>query len=126
MDFGTSRLAPRAGGGTQEGKRSVHATVDQKRVALRDLCRRYSVARLDVFGSAARGVDFDPAASDVDFLVQFAAPDDGLARFLDFRDALEALLGRPVDLVDRGDIEVSRNYIRRRLILNEAEAVYAA
>jgi len=104
----------------------VHVTVDQKRADLQDLCRRFGVARLDVFGSAARGGDFDAETSDVDFLVEFGAPDDDLARFLDFRDALEALLGRPVDLVDRKDIEASRNYIRRRLILSGAESVYAA
>jgi predicted nucleotidyltransferase len=46
-----------------------------------DLCRRYGVRRLDVFGSAARGADFDVATSDVDFLVQFGPPGDDLARF---------------------------------------------
>ena len=35
------------------------------------LCRRYGVARLDVFGSSARGMDFDPRSSDFDFLVEF-------------------------------------------------------
>jgi uncharacterized protein len=102
----------------------VHVTVDQKRADLRDLCRRFGVGRLDMFGSAARAEDFD-GEGEVDFLV-FEAPDDRLAHFLDFHDALEALLGRPVDLVDPKDIETSRNYIRRRLILNGAEAVYVA
>ncbi len=37
---------------------------------LRALCRRFHVRRLDGFGSAARG-DFDPAQSDLDFLVEF-------------------------------------------------------
>ena len=103
----------------------MHKTVDDKRTALCDLCRRFGVARLDVFGSAARGADFD-TASDVDFLVVFMSVDDSLARFLDFHDALEALIGRPVDLIDRKEIEASRNYIRRRLILSGTEAVYAA
>ena len=35
--------------------------------------KRYHVARREVFGSAARGVDFDPAVSDADFLVEFKA-----------------------------------------------------
>ena len=34
------------------------------------LCARYGVARLELTGSAARD-DFDPATSDVDFLVEF-------------------------------------------------------
>lgn len=35
------------------------------------ICRRFGVRRLDVFGSASRGTDFDPEHSDVDFLVEF-------------------------------------------------------
>ena len=104
----------------------MHATVEQKRVELQNLCRRFDVARLDVFGSAARATDFDAETSDVDFLVEFERPDDDLTRYLDFRDELEALFGRSVDLVDRKDVETSRNYIRRRFILNGAETVYAA
>jgi predicted nucleotidyltransferase len=84
------------------------------------------VRRLEVFGSAARGSDFDPTASDVDFLVEFEAQNDDLARFLDFKAALEVLLARRVDLVDRKAIETSRNYIRKRHILTGAEPVYAA
>ena len=92
------------------------------REELAELCRRFHVRRLDVFGSAARG-DFDPARSDLDFLVEFAAPEDELARFLDFKAALEALLARRVDLVDRKAIEASDNYIRKRHILTGAEPV---
>jgi predicted nucleotidyltransferase len=40
------------------------------RQGLADLCRKYRVRRLDVFGSAARG-DFDEESSDVDLLVEF-------------------------------------------------------
>lgn len=103
----------------------MHVTIADRRQDLQGLCRRFGVARLDVFGSAARGANFD-ASSDVDFLVAFAPPDDDLSRFLDFQEALQSLLGRPVDLVDRKDIEASRNYIRRQLILGGAEPVYAA
>jgi predicted nucleotidyltransferase len=104
----------------------MHTTISEKRASLVDLCRRHGVARLEVFGSAARGGDFDPATSDVDFLVEFHPRTNDLASFLDFKAALEALLARPVDLVDRKEIETSRNYIRRRGILAGAESVYAA
>jgi hypothetical protein len=46
------------------------ADITHHREELRDLCRRFHVRRLDVFGSAARG-DFDSARSDIDFLVEF-------------------------------------------------------
>ncbi len=104
----------------------MHATIAEQQDALRGLCRRFGVTRLDMFGSAAGGADFDVAASDVDLLVEFAAEEDDLARFLEFKRALEALLGRHVDLFDRKAIETSRNYIRKRHILSGAEPVYAA
>ena len=51
----------------------MHAYIDEKRDALAALCRRHGVARLEVLGSAARGVGFDPDRSDADFLVAFTA-----------------------------------------------------
>jgi predicted nucleotidyltransferase len=105
----------------------MHPDLADRREALAALCRRFGVVRLDVFGSAARGADFDPQRSDADFLVTFApAVQDDFSAYLDFRQALEGLLGRRVDLVERPAIEASRNYIRRRHILAEAEPVYAA
>lgn len=97
-----------------------------KRDELQAICRQFGVRRLEVFGSAARGIDFDPAVSDVDLLVELESSRDSLATFLDLKDAFEALLGRSVDLVERQAVEASRNPIRRRLILGEARAVYAA
>ena len=89
-------------------------------------CRKHHVRRLEVFGSAVRG-DFDPARSDIDFLVEFdgSAPEAmTLHSFLGLKDSLEALLGRPVDLVDRQAVEASRNFIRRRSILSGVEPIY--
>jgi predicted nucleotidyltransferase len=101
------------------------ADIAEKRDALAALCRRYGVTRLEVFGSAARGAGFDPNRSDADFLVTFSpAARNDLAVFADLKEALENLLGRPVDLVEREAIEASRNFIRRRAILSETEAVY--
>jgi hypothetical protein len=99
--------------------------IAERRSEIDALCQRFHVRRLDMFGSAARG-DFDPARSDIDFLVEFAAQEDNLGRFLDFKEALETLLARPVDLVDRKAIQTSRNYIRKRHILTGGEPVYAA
>ncbi len=49
----------------------MQADIDEKRDAVALICRRYGVARLEVFGSAARGTDFDTRKSDADFLVTF-------------------------------------------------------
>lgn len=99
--------------------------IAEKRDALAALCRRYGVARLEVFGSASRAIDYDVERSDVDFLVTFNDESrNDLAAFVDFKEALAALIGRPVDLVEREVIEASRNFIRRRAILKEAQPVY--
>jgi uncharacterized protein len=65
------------------------------------LCRRLHVRRLDVFGSASRGRDFDPIRSDVDFLVDFESDrlDDAFDAYFSLKEGLETLLNRPVDLV---------------------------
>jgi predicted nucleotidyltransferase len=71
------------------------------RDAVIDLCQHFGVSTLAVFGSAASG-DFDPSRSDIDFLVELDPPAD-MSRFdayFGLKDGLEALLGRPVDLVD--------------------------
>lgn len=63
------------------------------------LCERYGVRRLEVFGSGATG-SFDPATSDLDFIVDFMDYGPGVAgRFISYGDALEALFDRRVDFV---------------------------
>jgi uncharacterized protein len=84
----------------------MHALIDQHRAEIALLCRRFGVRRLEVFGSAARGADFNPDTSDADFLVEFA-PDSTLPplqQFFGLVDALERVVGRPVDLVEKGAI----------------------
>ena len=75
--------------------------IEQHLDAIRDLCREYGVARLEVFGSAAADA-FDPTRSDLDFLVEYPSGYDfgpWLARVQDLEQALADLLGRRVDLV---------------------------
>ena len=80
--------------------------IELHREELRALCHRFHVRRLDLFGSAARG-DFDPERSDVDFLVEFDREHpEALAfeTYFGLKEALEALLDRPVDLVEPGAV----------------------
>lgn len=83
-----------------------------RREAIEQLCRDHGVARLEVFGSAATG-HFDPVRSDFDFIVTFTQDADRSVadRYFGLADALEALLGRRVDLLANQPI---RNpYFRR-------------
>ena len=74
--------------------------IDAHRAALEELCRRYRVRSLFLFGSAARD-DFDSARSDVDLLVEFEAlaPGGYVDAYFGLRESLEDLFGRDVDLV---------------------------
>ena len=67
-----------------------------------DLCRKYKVKTLSVFGSIL--TDRFNANSDVDFLVDFERMDlnqfDYVENYFGFRDALEALFNRKVDLIE--------------------------
>ncbi len=92
--------------------------------AIGEICRRFGVAELAVFGSALRE-DFGPD-SDVDFLVVFENDDCGpwLSKFTELEEALTELLGRDVDVVDKRAVENSENYIRREHILQSARTVY--
>lgn len=77
--------------------------LDQHAVA--DICRRHGVRRLVIFGSALTD-RFDETRSDVDFLVEFGEPSDGLFdAYFGLKDDLEALIGRPVDLVAPAALE---------------------
>jgi predicted nucleotidyltransferase len=103
----------------------MHGLIEQQREAIAGLCRRYRVRRLDVFGSGARGTDFDPGHSDVDFVVEFdpAGSRPKLKTFFALRDELAAVLGRRVDLVMAGS--VSNPYIKAE-VERTREPVYTA
>lgn len=89
-----------------------------------ELCRKYDVEQLDVFGSVLRD-EFGPD-SDVDFLVVFKNNDYGpwASKLMDLESDLADLLGRRVDLVPRNSVEHSENYLRRKNILQSARTIY--
>ena len=76
------------------------ALIEQHRSEVAALCRRFGVQSLEVFGSAADGA-FDPAHSDIDFLVEFLQEDEGslFDRYFELQEALEQLFARKIDLV---------------------------
>lgn len=93
--------------------------------AIRDFCRRWRIARLEVFGSILRN-DFGPA-SDVDFLVTWEEDVHwGWADYLRAGEELATIVGRQVDFIERSAIETSRNWIRREDILGTARVIHAA
>lgn len=78
----------------------MNQLIEEKRQELQLVCRRRGVQRIELFGSAT-GPDFDPAHSDLDFLVTFQelGSDQYADAYFGLLEDLEALFQRPVDLV---------------------------
>jgi uncharacterized protein len=104
-----------------EGGRAV--TLDEIRKLtprLAQLCVKYGIAELSVFGSAARG-EARPD-SDVDLLyVRVPGNDLGMSYFA-LQEDLEELFGQPVDLVPKDGL----HRVIRDQVLADAQVLYAA
>lgn len=98
--------------------------VENSRDAIENLCRRFGVRKLELFGSAAHG-DFDPTSSDLDFFVEFV--DLGFVgaadRYFGLLHGLEDLFHMKVDLVD---IKAARNPFFLAKALKHRTTLYAA
>ena len=101
----------------------LHIELPLEEIAL--VCQKHDVSELAVFGSVLRD-DFDPARSDVDFLVRFIDNDYGPwgHKLMDLEEELGVLLGRKVDVVSWRGVEQSRNVNRRSHILQHAKSIY--
>ena len=76
------------------------AAVAERADQLKQLCLRYRVLRLGLFGSAATGA-YQPEESDLDFVVEFQPAAFGAYAdaYFGLLESLEQLFGKPVDLV---------------------------
>jgi len=98
-------------------------TIPRKKVA--DFCKRWNVSEFSIFGSALRA-DFRPD-SDVDVLVSFS-PGTNVTLFdmVHMQDELKQIFNRDVDLISKRGLETSRNYLRRKAILESARVIHVA
>ena len=97
-------------------------TIGELRRHLVPFCKKYPIAKLEVFGSIADNTA--KAGSDVDLMVTFqpgTEVDD-----LDLKLELEDLLGCSVDLLTRESVERMENWILRQSILECVRTIYAA
>lgn len=101
----------------------MNAIIESHRREIVYLCRKHQVNELYLFGSALRA-DF-ATESDIDFLVVFdrEKTTNGFHQYFDFKEKLEALLDRPVDLVCYGSI---RNPFFKEEIEETKRMIYAA
>ena len=97
--------------------------VSEEQIA--QLCRRWKIARLAVFGSAVRGEL--RSDSDLDLLVAFRADADWtMLDHYAMEEELSRLFGRDVDLVSMQAVQENPNHMTRRHILDSARQIYAA
>jgi hypothetical protein len=99
----------------------IRRDVDFSMHEIEEVCRRYQVRELAVFGSALRS-DFS-AASDIDLLVEFEPEAQvGFMTLSRMQRELSAILHRKVDLVPKGGLKP----IIRQAVLSTAQVLYAA
>ena len=92
----------------------MNGLIEARKSELKDLCERYRVERLALFGSALRE-DFDSGSSDLDFVAEFEpmSPSEQPEVYFGLLEDLENLFVRRVDLVE---IEAVRNpYLRQEI-----------
>lgn len=97
--------------------------LESKLNKIEELCKAYSVLRLDVFGSILTKEFSDK--SDIDFLVLFNRDEQTNAfhQYFDFKEALETLIGREVDLVCENAV---RNPYFKQELNKTRKPLYAA
>ncbi len=95
--------------------------IEKSRQKIIEICRKYQISELAIFGSQARG-DFTEK-SDFDFLVEFQ-PEAQIDYFdfFDIQEKLEKVVNRKVDLVSKNGLKP----LIRQQVLSEAEVIYAA
>lgn len=95
--------------------------LEENKDKLIELCDSHNVKELYLFGSILTDRFID--SSDIDILVQFndILLEKYLDNYLDFKEKLELLFNREVDLIENQAI---RNPIFRRVVDREKQLVY--
>ena len=95
--------------------------IDTYKDSLFELCDKHKVKELYLFGSVLTERFQD--SSDIDMLIQFIQVDllDYFDNYMDFKEQLEQLFNRPVDLVENQAI---RNPIFRKVVDREKHLIY--
>jgi predicted nucleotidyltransferase len=95
--------------------------IDDNKQKLNDLCVQHHVEQMHLFGSILTENFNDN--SDIDILIQFSKMDlkDYFDNYMDFKESLEQLFNRPVDLVENQAI---KNPVFRKVVDREKQLIY--
>jgi uncharacterized protein len=94
---------------------------------LATFCEKWQIEELALFGSVLRD-DFrvnGPDRSDIDILYTHMQQAKYGFEIFDMKAELELLFSRHVDFVSKNAIQNSRNWLRRKTILESAKVIYA-
>jgi len=72
-------------------------TLEKYQNEINQICLRYNVKKLTIFGSAL-SEQFNES-SDIDFLLELESAEGGIKKYMNIKFELEKLFTRPVDLV---------------------------
>ena len=95
--------------------------IDENKDKLIELCNNYKVKELYLFGSILTDTFND--SSDIDMLIQFSKIDllEYFDNYMDFKEKLEQLYNRPVDLVEN---QAVRNPVFRKILDRDKKLIY--
>ena len=100
---------------------SIQIPIDYDKIA--DFCQKWKITEFALFGSVLRD-DFQQDRSDVDVLVSFDQDAHWtLFDLVDVEDSLSIIFARKVDLIEKQSIEKSRNYLRKKEILQSYRVI---
>ena len=103
----------------------IPAIIEKYRKEMHELCCRFDVERLDMFGSALNEKDFDRERSDIDFLVEFKPmePIRHAKAYFGLLAALQDMFRRPIDLLE---IRAVKNPYLLHSVNKTRQQIYAA
>jgi uncharacterized protein len=95
--------------------------IDKNIDAIKELCDKHNVKELYIFGSVLTNKFSD--SSDIDILIQFGKVElmDYFDNYMDFKEELEKLLNRPIDIIENQAI---RNPVFRKIVDREKKLIY--
>ena len=101
------------------------ASIRIPKTKIADFCKPWQISEFVLFGSVLRS-DFNPE-SDVDVLISFL-PEAHITLFdmIQMQEELRTIFKREVDVISKRGVENSRNYLRRKSILNAAQVIHVA
>lgn len=103
----------------------MNQVIAERRSQIAELCRKFGVRELALFGSAVRS-DFDDSTSDIDFVVDFGDTPAGMnaaQQYFGLLTSFQQLFARHVDLVEA--VALKNRYMIREIARTKVP-VYAA